>query len=154
MNVIPSPCCPRILFASEVFRSVLSFAWRVPRDFRKMDRKLVSSKVVRILGHLLAGLSVWGAVLTLRDLNDHFPDGGNNCSRAVYLSGLLSSFSTLIIALVIIIVVLTHLFKVKCLDTGKTHRDIRFFYESYYSSSSDDSSGSSESDEEEARPSF
>lgn len=139
-----------------VIRSIVSFCWKIPRDFRKMDRKMTETKFVLGLSRVLICIAIWGAVLTLRDVTELFPDGGHHCSRAVYLSGFLASVTTLVIVLSIILLLTGRYIKVNCFDTSKRHRDIRFFYESYYSSDSDESSSenSSYSSEGEGSPSF
>lgn len=142
-----------------VIRSIVSFAWKIPRDFRHMDRNVTETKVVLGLGRVLVCLAVWGAVLTLRDVSELFPDGGKHCSRAVYLPGLIVSASTLGIVLFILTLLTARYLKVNCIDTTQRHRDIRFFYESYYSSDSEEESSSenslsSEEGERSGPPSF
>lgn len=126
-----------------VIRSVVSFHWNIPRDNRLMNEKLVATKVVRVIGLLVVCISIWGTVLTLRDVNEYFPTGGDNCSRAVYLSGLFSSVSTVALVFIIILVLLFRMILDKCMHKTRKNRDIRYFYESYYSSDSLSSSDSS-----------
>lgn len=137
-----------------IIRSIVSFYWRVPRDFRKMDRKVTATKVVVGSGRVLIGVAVWGGVLTLRDVGDHFPDGGDHCSRAVYLSGFLASVCTLSIFAIILTILIGRYIRVACCKNGRKHRDIRFFYESYYSSDSESSSEPSSYSDEEQSTSF
>mmetsp|Transcript_17928 Transcript_17928/g.29993 ORF Transcript_17928/g.29993 Transcript_17928/m.29993 type:complete len:217 (+) Transcript_17928:71-721(+) len=137
-----------------VVRTVVSFVWNVPRDVRLMNKELMSAKIIRILGLLVIAIAVFGTVLTLRDVGDNFPSGGNNCTRVAYLSALFSSVCTVLIVALILLVVLTRKCMKKCHHKSKKHRDIRFFYESYHSSDGsddddDDSSFTSDEDVED-----
>jgi hypothetical protein len=134
-----------------VFRSVVSFFWKVPRDIRKMDERLPETKVVRGMGPLLVCVAVWGAVVTLRDVTSLFPTGGESCPRVVYLSGLLSSVGTLAVLMTVLLLVVL---RAKCFSKARANRDIRYIFESYYSSDSEDSSDLSYIYDDERRLSF
>ena len=129
-----------------MLRSTLSFAWKVPRDFRKGNKDLKATKAVRIVSLLLIGVCFWGAVMTLPEAGDRFPSGGDDCNRSVFVSSFLSSTVSVFVFILVMLYKIGKYMNLSCFRETYKNRSIRFMYESYHSS--DGSSSSEQSDED------